>query len=106
MTSRIKKALEWMSFFMGATGMGFLLTSVFMTIFHIGRNPLTALAIGIILIGLAVIVMEVVTEKCPRCGSRLVENGKCLICDYTREETLDSQKPSNGQKGGNRYSQD
>ena len=36
-----------------------------MTIFHIGRNPLTAFSIGIILIliGLAMIVMEVVTEK-------------------------------------------
>jgi len=54
-----------------------------MTIFHIGRNPLTAFSIGIILIGLAMIVMEVVTEKCPRCGSRLVENDRCLVCDYT-----------------------
>ena len=106
MTPKVKKALEWMSFFMGATGMGFLLTSAFMAIFHIGRNPLTAFSIGIILIGLAMIVMEVVTEKCPRCGSRLVENGKCLICDYIHEETLDSQKPSNDQKGENRYSQD
>ena len=106
MRARIKKALEWTSFFMGATGMGFLLTSAFMAIFHIGRNPLTALAIGVTLMGLAVIVMEVVTEKCPRCGSRLVENGKCLICDYIHEETLDSQKSSNDQKRGNRYSQD
>jgi len=92
MTPKVKKALEWISFFMGATGMGFLLTSAFMAIFHIGRNPLTALPIGITLIGLAMIVIEVVTEKCPRCGSHLVENGKCLVCDYTHEETLDSQE--------------
>jgi len=91
MTSRIKKALEWMSFFMGATGMGFLLTSAFMTVFHIGRNPLTALAIGIILIGLAMIIIEVVTEKCPRCGSHLVENGRCLVCDYIYKGAPDSR---------------
>ena len=96
--SKIKKALEWVSFFMGATGMGFLLTSAIMTIFHIGRNPLTALAIGIILIGLAMIVMEVVTEKCPRCGSRLVENGRCLVCDYTYKEAPDSRGLSKDQK--------
>ena len=98
MTSKIKKALEWTSFFMGATGMGFLLTSAFMAIFHIGRNPLTALAIGIILIGLAIIVMEVVTEKCPRCGSRLVENGRCLVCDYTYKGAPDSLGLSKDEK--------
>ena len=98
MTPKAKKALEWMSFFMGATGMGFLLTSAFMTIFHIGRNPLTALAIGIILIGLAMIIIEVVTEKCPRCGSRLIENGKCLVCDYTYKRTPDSQGLSKDQE--------
>jgi len=98
MISKIKKALEWVSFFMGATGMGFLLTSAIMTIFHIGRSPLTALAIGIILIGLAVIVMEVVTEKCPRCGSRLVENGRCLVCDYTYKGAPGSRDLSKDRK--------
>ena len=98
MTPKAKKALEWMSFFMGATGMGFLLTSAFMTIFHIGRNPLTAFSIGIILIGLAMIVMEVVTEKCPRCGSRLVENGRCLVCDYTYKGAPDSRGLSKDEK--------
>ena len=98
MTSKIKKALEWMSFFMGATGMGFLLTSAFMAIFHIGKNPLTAFSIGIILKGLAVIVMEVVTEKCPRCGSRLVENGRCLVCDYIYKGARDSRGLSKDQR--------
>jgi len=98
MRPRIKKALEWTSFFMGATGMGFLLTSAFMAIFHIGRNPFSALSIGIILIGLAITVMEVVTEKCPRCGSRLVENGRCLVCDYIYKGAPDSRGLSKDQK--------
>ncbi len=98
MASKTKSVLEWISFFMGATGMGFLLTSMFMPIFRIGRNPLLASFLGIVLIVLATILMEFVAEKCPRCGSRLVENGRCLVCDYTYSGILSSEDSVNGQK--------
>ncbi|MCC6023488.1 MAG: hypothetical protein LM600_02175 [Thaumarchaeota archaeon] len=68
-------------FVLSGIGVAFIITGILMYIFRVGRNPLLA-----ILIGIGFNVLSYLTARklprCPRCGSTIIIDGKCGVCDY------------------------
>ena len=82
MNESIRRILEWLNYALIVMGMGFTLLSFWMTIFKVGKNPLAALAIGLGFFAAAYLVQKLAYKTCPRCGSTLIEDGRCQVCDY------------------------
>jgi len=82
MAEAFRKLMAWASFFIGATGMGFLMLGVMMAVTGIGRNPLLASGIGLVMLLTASLISGKAFPRCPRCGSDLIEDGRCQVCDY------------------------
>ncbi|RLE63166.1 MAG: hypothetical protein DRJ38_08210 [Thermoprotei archaeon] len=82
MNEIVRKILELLNYAMTVMGISFTMLSIWMTIFKIGRNPLTALAIGMAFFAGAYVIQKLAYKTCPRCGSILIENGRCQVCDY------------------------
>ena len=82
MNETIRKIVEWVSYALIVMGIAFTLTSFGMMVLKIGRSPLTALAIGAGFFAAAYLAQKLAYKTCPRCGSILVEGGRCQVCDY------------------------
>jgi len=82
MGGAVRKILEWLNYALIVMGIGFTLLSFWMTILRVGRNPLAALAIGAGFFAAAYLVQKLAYKTCPRCGSILIEGGRCQVCDY------------------------
>jgi len=81
MGGAVRKILEWLNYALIVMGIGFTLLSFWMTILRVGRNPLAALAIGAGFFAAAYLVQKLAYKTCPRCGSTLIEGGRCQVCD-------------------------
>lgn len=79
---KLGKVLGWIALVIGGIGMGFLLLSLMMLATGVGKNPYLAGMIGLALLAAGVFISSKVTPKCPRCGSTLISNGVCQVCDY------------------------
>jgi hypothetical protein len=77
----------WNSIWFVLQGLGtaFLLAGAMMFAFRVGRSPLLAMMIGLGILALSNLV-ERKLPKCPRCGSLIVENGRCGVCDQKVED--------------------
>ena len=82
MKKLIRRISEWVSYALIVMGIAFTLTSFGMMVLNIGKNPLAALAIGAGFFAVAYLAQKLAYKTCPRCGSILVEGGRCQVCDY------------------------
>jgi len=82
MKKLIRRISEWVSYALIVMGIAFTLTSFGMMVLNIGKNPLAALAIGAGFFAAAYLAQKLAYKTCPRCGSILVEGGRCQVCDY------------------------
>ena len=86
MNESVRRILEWLDYALIALGIAFTLLSFWMTVLEVGRSPLAALVIGLGFFAAAYLVQKLAYKTCPRCGSTLIEGGRCQVCDYELDQ--------------------
>ena len=82
----LRRLFFWLLYAIAALGTGLSLAGFLAALMGIGRRPWLLILIGLGLLAAADIIAYKTLPRCPRCGSRLIdEDGRCQICDYKPE---------------------
>ena len=85
MRGNASKLWKTVWFVIHGLGVGFILAGIMMFSFKVGRSPMLVITIGVGLLALSHIV-ERKLPRCPRCGSTMIKDGRCGVCDYELDQ--------------------
>jgi hypothetical protein len=71
-------------FVLQGLGTAFILAGIMMFSFRVGRSPMLTILVGLGILALSNLV-ERKLPRCPRCGSLIIKNGRCGVCDQKIE---------------------
>ena len=83
----VAKILATLCFVLSGIGVAFIITGILMYISRVDRNPLLAILIGIGFNALSYLAARKL-PRCPRCGSTIIIDGRCEVCDFTSVREL------------------